>query len=207
MAQATRRLPESGPTTGAVLTIDSHAWTVGDRATYGSSESGDIEEWECRSGTAVAYLLREGRESPKWFFTREVPPEAVALPGGGVLVSGDARNAELLVGNGFRGVPGDFGAALSFAASAVLADGGALIAGGYDEHGRKSAGVWRFSGSSSTRFAVKLAGARARGAGWNRAPPLSHCLGAQDLGMAHAIPRMRKGMPGRPVARHPVRRS
>ena len=92
MAQATRRLPESGPTTGAVLTIDSHAWTVGDRATYGSSESGDVEEWECRSGTAVAYLLREGRESPKWFFTREVPPEAVALPGGEVLTRWIARS-------------------------------------------------------------------------------------------------------------------
>ena len=87
-------------------------------------------------------MLGVAMRSPRFKFR----DTTVSLSNGGILVAGGARNAELL-GSGapaFRNVPGDFGSDLSFAASTPLADGGALIAGGYDEHGRKSAGVWRF---------------------------------------------------------------
>ena len=53
--------------------------------------------------------------------------------------------AELFTpGGAFRAIAGDFGDDLSFAASTVLADGGALIAGGYDDTQRNSARIWRY---------------------------------------------------------------
>ena len=68
----------------------------------------------------------------------------IALPDGAVLAAAGSRSAELLAGKTFVNVRGDFGTDLSFAASTALPGGGALIAGGYDEHGRKNAGIWRF---------------------------------------------------------------
>ena len=87
-----------------------------------------------------AFSIGPAMHSPRF----KIRDTTVALPVGAVLVAGGFRTAELLAGNAFRNVPGDFGTDLSFAASTALADGGALIAGGYDEHGRRSAGVWRF---------------------------------------------------------------
>jgi hypothetical protein len=71
---------------------------------------------------------------------------SVVLGDGRVLVAGGARRAELFTpGGAFRPIPGDFGDELSFAASTALADGGALIAGGYDDAQRNSARIWRYT--------------------------------------------------------------
>jgi hypothetical protein len=102
------------------------------RGRYASTETYDL----ARGAFAIGPTMRSVR-----FKFRDT---TVALPNGTVLVGGGSRNAELLVGQAFQGVPGDFGTDLSFAASTALPDGGALIVGGYDDHGRKSAGVWRF---------------------------------------------------------------
>jgi hypothetical protein len=102
------------------------------RGRYASTEIYD----PARGAFAVGPTMRSVR-----FKFRDT---TVALPNGAVLVAGGSRNAEMLVGQAFQGVPGDLGTDLSFAASTALPDGGALIAGGYDEHGRRNAGVWRF---------------------------------------------------------------
>jgi hypothetical protein len=70
----------------------------------------------------------------------------LVLGDGRVLVAGGARRPELFTpGGAFRAIPGDFGDDLSFAASTVLADGGALIAGGYDDAQHNSARIWRYT--------------------------------------------------------------
>lgn len=71
---------------------------------------------------------------------------AILLPDGNVLVTSGAKDAELLdVAQGrFRTIGGRFPAALRFAAAAPLPNGDVVIAGGYDDANRNSAGVWRF---------------------------------------------------------------
>ncbi len=71
---------------------------------------------------------------------------AILLPGGDVLVTSGARDAERLdVGRwSFREVPGRFPAAYRFASAVALRDGDVLIAGGYSDENRNTAGVWRF---------------------------------------------------------------
>ena len=71
---------------------------------------------------------------------------AILLPDGNVLVTSGAQTAELLdVAHGqFRTIGGHLPAALRFAAAAPLRNGDAVIAGGYDDANRNSAGVWRF---------------------------------------------------------------
>ena len=102
------------------------------RGRYASTEIFDSR----RSSFAAGPTMR----SPRFKFR----DTTVALPDGVILVAGNGRNAELFDGRTFRSVPGDLGTEWSFAASAPIA-GGALIAGGYDDHGRKSAGIWRYS--------------------------------------------------------------
>ena len=71
---------------------------------------------------------------------------SILLPGGDVLVTSGAQVAELLdiARWTFRAVPGRFPAAYRFAAAAPLRDGDVLIAGGYSDSNRNTAGVWRF---------------------------------------------------------------
>ncbi len=71
---------------------------------------------------------------------------AVRLRDGRVLVAGGGRHAEVFDprANLFRAVPGDLGEGYSFASSALLANGDALVIGGYDDRMRNSDGIWRF---------------------------------------------------------------
>lgn len=70
----------------------------------------------------------------------------VLLPGGNVLVPSGARVAELFDPGRwrFREVPGRFPEAYRFAATAPLRGGDVLVAGGYSDRNRNTAGVWRF---------------------------------------------------------------
>ena len=71
---------------------------------------------------------------------------AILLPDGNVLVTSGAQTAELLdaLRGEFRAVRGALPAALRFAAAASLRDGDVVIACGYDDANKTSAGVWRF---------------------------------------------------------------
>ena len=89
-AEPKRSLADSNPETGQAVVIDKQGWVLGDRATYTSGE-GEVEEWECKAGSDSGYLLREGRDAPRWFFTREAPTGSVALPGGEILSRWIAR--------------------------------------------------------------------------------------------------------------------
>lgn len=92
---------------------------------------------------ATGYFAANGAMNAPRFKFRDT---TLLLGDGRVLVAGGSRRAELFTPGGvFRPLPGDFGSDLSFAASTVLADGGALIAGGYDESQHNSARIWRYS--------------------------------------------------------------
>ncbi len=76
----------------------------------------------------------------------KVRDTAIRLPDGRVLIAGGGRYAELFDprANVFRMVDGDFGHDYSFATSTPLANGDALVIGGYDDAMRNSDGIWRF---------------------------------------------------------------
>lgn len=71
---------------------------------------------------------------------------AALLPSGDVLVTSGAAVAELLGMDEwrFRAVPGGFPEAYRFAAVAPVRGGEVIIAGGYSDDNRNTAGVWRF---------------------------------------------------------------
>jgi WD40 repeat protein len=74
-------------------------------------------------------------------------PDAVAtLSSGEVLVGGDSERAEIYdpESKGFRTVHGSLGAARNFATVTTLSEGGALIAGGYDQDLRLAARTWLY---------------------------------------------------------------
>ena len=74
-------------------------------------------------------------------------PDAVAtLDGGRVLVGGDGRHAELYNPHfrTFRPVRGDIGSPRAFATTVPLADGKAIIAGGYDENINVTNDTWLY---------------------------------------------------------------
>ena len=77
------RSPSSSePDGGQVFVVGGHEWVVRERASYATGNGHEVQEWECRSGHARAYLLREGGDQPRWLFAREVPPGSVALASG-----------------------------------------------------------------------------------------------------------------------------
>lgn len=71
----------------------------------------------------------------------------VVLSNGDVLVTSGARSAEILRSGAarFLTVPGRFPEAYRFAAVAALHGGDVMIAGGYSDGNRNTAGIWRFS--------------------------------------------------------------
>lgn len=75
---------------------------------------------------------------------------SVLLENGNVLVTSGAAVAELLEVSEwkFRAIDGRFPAAYRFAAVAPLSNGDVLIAGGYSDGNRNTAGVWRFANLS-----------------------------------------------------------
>jgi hypothetical protein len=68
------------------------------------------------------------------------------LAGGKVLVGGDGRHAELYNpdSGAFRLVRGDVGSVRAFATTVPLADGKALVAGGYDENISPTNKTWLY---------------------------------------------------------------
>jgi len=105
-----------------------------DRVRYASAELYD----PARNAFAPTASLRIPR-----FKVRDT---AVRLRDGRVLVAGGGRHAEVFDprANVFRTVEGDLGEGYSFAASALLGSGDALVIGGYDDRMRNSDGIWRF---------------------------------------------------------------
>jgi uncharacterized protein DUF4178 len=75
-------LADSGPVAGEVLTVEGGEWTVAGHATYTTDAGDHVDEWECEQGAELAYLLRESREPPAWFFTRKVGVGSVTVPSG-----------------------------------------------------------------------------------------------------------------------------
>jgi hypothetical protein len=70
----------------------------------------------------------------------------IQLANGNVLVTSGASVAEMLdrASWTFHEVPGGFPEAYRFAAAATLGDGDVIIAGGYSDENRNTAGIWRF---------------------------------------------------------------
>jgi hypothetical protein len=71
---------------------------------------------------------------------------SMLLRNGDVLVTSGARTAERLDVRQwtFRSVAGSLPAAFRFAAATTLRSGDVIIAGGYSDDNRSTAGVWRF---------------------------------------------------------------
>ena len=79
------RLDEAGPPIGATVLLDGKEWKVTEQASYRSEEGYRVQEWCCESGDTTAYLLKEKdaeRKTTRWFFTREIDADAVAVAGG-----------------------------------------------------------------------------------------------------------------------------
>ncbi len=82
------RLDESGPPIGGTVLFDGQEWKVTEHASYRSEEGYRVQEWCCEAGDITAYLLKEKdteQKATRWFFTREIDADAVAVAGGGPL--------------------------------------------------------------------------------------------------------------------------
>ena len=79
------RLDEAGPPSGGPVLFDGKEWKVAEEGGYRSEEGYRVQEWCCESGVTTAYLLKEKdaeRKTTRWFFTREIDADAVAVAGG-----------------------------------------------------------------------------------------------------------------------------
>jgi hypothetical protein len=99
--------------------------------------------------TTEIYVPRNGmfERGPSMANRRyKIAGTSVLLSNGEVLVTSGAPSAELLDlrATTFRVVPGRFPEAYRFAAVAPLPGGDVLIAGGYSDANKNTAGVWRF---------------------------------------------------------------
>jgi hypothetical protein len=117
---------------GRVLVIGGADRT--DRRYYPSTEIYDPNTATFADGPRMAH--------PRY----KIAGTAVVLPRGDVLVPSGGPVAELLdlASATFREVPGRFPDAYRFAATAALAEGDVIIAGGYSDGNRNTGGVWRF---------------------------------------------------------------
>jgi hypothetical protein len=123
-------------TDGRVLVIAGADHT--DRLHYATTEVYDPR--------TAAFARGPSMTNPRY----KIAGTSVLLPDGDVLVTSGAAVAELLdIGDWkFQAIEGRFPAAYRFAAAAPLINGDVLIAGGYDDGNRHTAGVWRFANSS-----------------------------------------------------------
>ena len=80
-------LQETEPLVGVTLLFEGHEWAVTERSTYRNPEDLWVTEWCCEAGGTTAYLLKEVDEQKaiRWFFTRQIPEDAVQLPDGEAL--------------------------------------------------------------------------------------------------------------------------
>jgi hypothetical protein len=80
-------LETSDPRVGQTLRVDGAEWQVTDHSSYWSAEGYRVVEWECEGEDAQAYLLKEIQEGVpiRWFFTRRIDEDAVAVAGAGPL--------------------------------------------------------------------------------------------------------------------------
>jgi hypothetical protein len=77
----------------------------------------------------------------------KLPDAVAALAGGGVLVGGDGRHAELYYpdSRSFRRVRGDPRSPRAFATTVPLAEGTALVTGGYDKNINLTNNTWLYA--------------------------------------------------------------
>ncbi len=85
--KAERDLRSGEPSVGDALVFDGLEWKVIGASIYRSDAGYRVHEWQCETGGNSASLLKE--EDPKqgvrWFFTRAIPEDAVALEDGETL--------------------------------------------------------------------------------------------------------------------------
>jgi hypothetical protein len=105
-----------------------------DRVHYASTEVYHPGDRNFRPGPAMAQRRYK------------IAATGLVLANGDVLIPSGARTAELLEVRRwkFRELPDRFPAAYRYAATALLANGDAVIAGGYSDTNENTAGVWRF---------------------------------------------------------------
>lgn len=81
-------LDRADPRVGQTLRFESREWAVTDHSSYWEGDY-RVNEWCCESEGTTAYLLKELSETAgtRWFFTRQIAPERVTLPGGEALTA------------------------------------------------------------------------------------------------------------------------
>ena len=91
------RLEESGPRVGLAILFDGQEWRVTGQSSYWNDEGYRVHEWCCEAGDTTGYLLKEADPKQggiRWFFTREIPDDAVTVEGGGALAEWMEREPE-----------------------------------------------------------------------------------------------------------------
>jgi len=90
-------LDESGPGVGLAILFDGQEWRVTGQSSYWNDEGYRVHEWCCEAGDTTGYLLKEAdpkQGSIRWFFTREIPEDAVGVEGGGPVAEWMGRGPE-----------------------------------------------------------------------------------------------------------------